>query len=457
MIEVELPDGSIAEFPDGTPPEVMQAAISKRFGPSQQSQTAGKSDLQRISGNILPLSRTPGGPVEFDPGAGIVGAIRRALTLPGEVLSGETPMMGINPETGEVGVPPETIGRALETAGVMTPASRAIRNTIVAKPSVPTSDELLKAGGRGLTQMRKTGAEYPAEQVVSFTDALMRNLQEQGLNARTAKKTFKELKPLTNPTKGIAKDDLANATRPIFADIRDLHSTRKALGEVAQGKNKSDRNAASQAIRELDKLIAGRSDLAPPVGPPTPAQLRAGALLEEANANFSAGKRSEFLEDIDKFTELRASSVASGKNVGNRIRQKVESALERRGPVSGFSESELAQLEAIVRGTRTENVARHISNVLGGGGGLQQGLTAAAGAHLGGPLGAGLAAGSGHLTRAFANRLTQRGLREAGSQVRQRSPLFRQRVQQPGLQAGSAVPPELLIRALIAGELNSGP
>lgn len=31
MIEVELPDGSIAEFPDGTPNDVMKAAIQKRF------------------------------------------------------------------------------------------------------------------------------------------------------------------------------------------------------------------------------------------------------------------------------------------------------------------------------------------------------------------------------------------------------------------------------------------
>lgn len=31
MIEVELPDGSIAEFPDGTPPDVMKQALQKRF------------------------------------------------------------------------------------------------------------------------------------------------------------------------------------------------------------------------------------------------------------------------------------------------------------------------------------------------------------------------------------------------------------------------------------------
>jgi hypothetical protein len=36
-IEVELPDGSIAEFPDGTSREVMKGAISRRFGPKPKT------------------------------------------------------------------------------------------------------------------------------------------------------------------------------------------------------------------------------------------------------------------------------------------------------------------------------------------------------------------------------------------------------------------------------------
>lgn len=37
MIEVELPDGSIAEFPEGTPQETIRAAVQKRFPPKQRS------------------------------------------------------------------------------------------------------------------------------------------------------------------------------------------------------------------------------------------------------------------------------------------------------------------------------------------------------------------------------------------------------------------------------------
>jgi hypothetical protein len=35
MIEVELPDGSIAEFPDGTPPETIKGVLRKKFAPQQ--------------------------------------------------------------------------------------------------------------------------------------------------------------------------------------------------------------------------------------------------------------------------------------------------------------------------------------------------------------------------------------------------------------------------------------
>ncbi len=40
MIEVELPDGSIAEFPDGTPNDVIKGALQKRFGSPQQQPAA---------------------------------------------------------------------------------------------------------------------------------------------------------------------------------------------------------------------------------------------------------------------------------------------------------------------------------------------------------------------------------------------------------------------------------
>jgi hypothetical protein len=53
-IEVELPDGSIAEFPDGTSPEVMKSALAKRFGRAQPMTPAEKlANEDRLTGTSL--------------------------------------------------------------------------------------------------------------------------------------------------------------------------------------------------------------------------------------------------------------------------------------------------------------------------------------------------------------------------------------------------------------------
>ena len=57
MIEVDLPDGSIAEFPDGTPPEVMKRALQKRFGgddPYYRTISEGWSSALKAAFKSLP-------------------------------------------------------------------------------------------------------------------------------------------------------------------------------------------------------------------------------------------------------------------------------------------------------------------------------------------------------------------------------------------------------------------
>lgn len=55
MIEVEGPDGIILEFPDGTPPETMKAALAKRYGSSGASGADPNALARRPT--ILPFAR----------------------------------------------------------------------------------------------------------------------------------------------------------------------------------------------------------------------------------------------------------------------------------------------------------------------------------------------------------------------------------------------------------------
>lgn len=78
MIEVDLPDGSVAEFPDGTTPEVMKRAISKKFPvqPQQPAKPGYGEDMLRS----VPSGLRSG--VE-----GLLGAIGSANQLTGDLAA----------------------------------------------------------------------------------------------------------------------------------------------------------------------------------------------------------------------------------------------------------------------------------------------------------------------------------------------------------------------------------
>ena len=420
-------------------------------------------------GSVLPFSRMPSGDVQFDPEAGFIGAIRRAVSLPGEVLGGDVPMQRVDPQTGDVTVPPETIGRALETAAVMSPVNPAVRSGAglvpgVARsvrrrqPRVPSAEDLLRAGGASFNEMRATGAVYPAGQVKRLAETLMVRLNQDGFDENTASKTFNILKKLANPP----DDPSAVAT------IGNLHSARKTLGKAAQTfTDPADQAAARSAQSALDDFISGQSDILAQVGPPTAAQQRAGQLLAEANANYAAGRRSDLTQGIERAADLRAAAANSGQNTGNTIRQRLASALLKEKDTAGFTPSEKDMLEAIVRGSRSANVTRDIANRLGGGGGLGSawigGMGGAAGYGVGSALGmpgTGAAVGAsapmlaGGLLKGMSNRITQRALQEADRQIRMRSPVFRQRLQQAPVDVVRNPRTEALIRMLLLEELQ---
>ena len=98
-IEVELPDGSIAEFPDGTPPEVMKAAIQKRFKP-QAGKSAAEMTPEELNANNARLTGTP---VNLDPaansgfGQNLAAGFGKAFVDTGEGLK-QLVGMGMTPE-----------------------------------------------------------------------------------------------------------------------------------------------------------------------------------------------------------------------------------------------------------------------------------------------------------------------------------------------------------------------
>ena len=59
MIEVELPDGAIAEFPDGTPTDVIKGALQKRFAATQQAPEPEGQVSQDLRAELSAITQNP--------------------------------------------------------------------------------------------------------------------------------------------------------------------------------------------------------------------------------------------------------------------------------------------------------------------------------------------------------------------------------------------------------------
>lgn len=144
MIEVELPDGTIAEFPDGTAPEAIKGALQKRFAkPSVPEDMAksGASGFARGSADLLGLPGTIGDALD----AGGQWALRKGY----ELATGREPT--------REGGPVERF---------FAPRDPAIEEQMIGGGRNPLSGDRLKAGLSTVTggatdyQPKTTAGEY---------------------------------------------------------------------------------------------------------------------------------------------------------------------------------------------------------------------------------------------------------------------------------------------------------
>ena len=393
-------------------------------------------------GNVLPM-RFEGDDWQWDFNAGIPGAIKRAVTLPGEVMRGEVDPMS-----------DEGIDRAFEMAGVVTPVGAASKAgmTFAGKPVTkraatppPSAKELHDTATSGFDAMRRTGAEYASDDVANLARALQVKLENDGIFPVDAPKTFDKLNMLADPPENSV------------ATISNLASARKSLRNPRKDfNNPTDQEAARQVLDGLDGFIeTGGSGSS--VAGPTAAQSEAAKLLQDSNANYAAAKRSSRLTGIEAAADLRAAAANSGQNTGNAIRQRTASVLLDPKKSAGFSQEELKALEGVVKGSRSTNATRWAGNALGGGGGLGSVVAGGAGSvpgfMLGSPeltvAGAFAAPMVGAGSKGLSNALTRKALRQADDLVRSRSPLHQAQAAQAPVRVQNPEARAALIRALM--------
>jgi hypothetical protein len=377
-------------------------------------------------------------------GKAVFNAAHSAVTLPGDVMSGQ---VAVDPSD------PKFIGRTLDFATMANPLPASTRAGVgwagapraPTQAAIPTREALEGAADAGYKQVRSSPFEVQASAVGDMASKIQTNLERDGILAEFAPDTFTVLKKLQSP---------GDAT---IATGSGLVSAREALRVAARNQtNAREKLAAERAIRELDQFIEAPPAASVLAG--TPAEFAKTAA--DARANYAAAKRSETVGDALHEATLQTGSTYSGRNFDNAARQKFRQLVTNDRKSAGFSDAEIAQTERAVMGSKTADISRTLGNALGGGGGLgalHTGLAAfGAGTALGGPL-VGVAAGvaaplTGQVLKRGADASTMKQIRILDEMIRSRSPLAETMPQNLALSPAEEFRRYLLVRSLLANQ-----
>lgn len=427
---------------------IKSADGSKTYNVTLPDPAPGEAAPQQpYSGQLLPFSKDAQGNVSFDINAGIPGVIKRAVEFPADAMRGKVDPLS-----------DEGIGRAAETALIFNPVPAATRAGIgwagvpvkgkPVKPIVPSASELKDTGGFGFDMARGMDVRYAPSAVQNMALKMRSELHNAGFRESNAPTVFAELKALGRPVEPGA-----------FASIDDLHAIRMALSKAARpnadGSNATEVEAATRFIRAIDDFITRPDPKAVVAGPAA----SAANVWKDAMGNYAAGKRSDKLMGLEQRADRRASAANSGLNIDNAIRQRVASLLENPKLSGGFSPEEIKMLESVVDGTATRNTLRWFGNLLGGGGGFAAAVVGGGtGAYYGGLSGLALGASvpaAGLAAKLAGNRMTKNALRKVDETVRQRSPIYQERVANPQMSPAPASMRALPGRA-VGAEVGAG-
>jgi hypothetical protein len=483
-IDVQGPDGSSFSFPDDTPQDTISSALDSHYGSassSAPSDTSTLGDVAKSAGiglakGAIGLAGLPGDAANVlnkgidwaeskfgitpQPSSDALtsGALTRAVesvtgplykpkTTAGEYAQtiGEfVPNLIGGPEGLATKAATRVLAPALasETAGQVTKgtplepvarvagamagqgAAAGLQNAFRPKPNIPTVDELHAAATQGYLNARGYGVEIKRQPVSRLADDMFSDLGNDGFRERNIPKTWAAIDELRRPLG-------RNAT------IDDIDSVRKALNRAgANPLEGAEREASRRAIAAIDNYMATLDPRHVAINPHYAGDV--SQEIENARGNWAAMKRAEDVNFRLNNADLRAASTGSGGNIDNATRQNIRAILTNKRAQRGFSKDELAQMERVVRGTFTGNVARLLGK-LAPTGIVSAGLGLEIGSHLlHGPAGLGAVPIAGAIAKKIGDASTARQARVLDEMVRSRSPLARSLPQPP---APIAVPP----------------
>lgn len=365
-------------------------------------------------------------------------SVYSAAKLPGDVYSGEAQLPSLNgvpgsapPDAGErtlepngfaqfLGADPKSrwqapaegspMGRAVDLAGLGPTAPRVGATIKPSTAGAPSVEQLESSASTRYNAPAVKELQVHSDAAKNFGATITADLEQTGINAELAPKTFSILGKLNEPPSGS------------FVTASNFETLRRTLGNAARDfTNPTEQKAATQAIRHLDNYLAEL-----PAADVAKGDAKAvAAILSDARGDYAAARRSQTVTGALETADGNAAAANSGQNIGNAIRQRFNSILKSDKQSSGFKPDEISQMERVRDGTVTGNTTRFAGNMLGGGGGLGAIITAGIGGAATAPwggVGAALPA-VGYALKKFSDMSVRRQAEILDEMVRSNSPL----------------------------------
>lgn len=476
-IEARLSDGTILRFPDGTSQDVIQATVKRQIATQQQPE--GAQDViptdtgattpsvvgaaeQQVEPSfpgaavIEPIATLATGAIA-EPVAGIAGilqslnpfveegagaeaveSVREALTFQPRTQTGQQSLQGV----GELLQPVTDVLQKAETLfgdetfkATNSPALAAAAKTIPTallevlgvasiKGAISTTGKLKNVTKQRQVTKAIVNAAPEIEQLKDVSRGVYKELDASGVSLQP--RAFKglvnrvdkavrrsgfdpDLTPKTASVLNRFKSELGSS--PTLTEVDNL---RKVAQNAARSLEPADARLGSIIVENIDEFLDVVSPTAFKKGKVPASEI--SPKFKVARELWGRARRSELINESFEKAKNQASGFENGLVVQFR------SILNNKKKSRFFKPKELDAMRTVVRGTTKENIAKligrlgfsegHATNLIGGSLGI------AAGAQLGGPVGAVAVPVIGQVSRKLAQRLTRKNAEFADIVVR---------------------------------------
>lgn len=469
-VEAQLADGTTLQFPDGTDPAVIQAAVQRMI-----AEQAPKTPPVITGEEVVPTQFGQPTPTGGAQGVDVRGGLEAAATIGSAAIA--------EPVAGVAGIAQSINPLAEQGAGAS--AVEATREALTFQPRTTGGQESLQAVAEAVEPVGEafsaaeqflgdktfeiTGSPTLAAAATSIPTAITEVLgfasaKAVGKASRSAREAsitreIVDAAPSSNELKSVARgvfneiDDLGimvkpEAYRSLVIDIKKATKDR--------GLNKKITPKAAAALREFEKAMQGDVSLTDLDQLRTIAQNAANSIeapekmlgsimidsidnfLDRAGPNALNGADEAVGAIADRYktardlwgrarrSELLGEAVETARNQAsgfeNGIRTQFRRILNNKKQRKFFKPNELAEIRQVVEGSNAANLAKLLgrfgfsegsaTNVIGGA------LGATAGGIVGGVPGAVIVPVLGQISRSFAQRLTEGSAKFADQVIR---------------------------------------